>query len=102
MSEYSDVELADRWRHRVRFVIGDRGAIEPEWRYPELIPSHIRTWFERRVVEEGPSLGLIKELELAVLEAAGTLVKPGTELEAVLDQKGFRPWPLAEGGLSGF
>lgn len=101
MSEHSDVELADRWRHRVRFVIGDRGAIEPEWRYPELIPSRIRTWFERRVLEEGPSLRLVEELEQAVLEAASTLVKPGTKLEAILDQKGFRAWPLQEGGLSG-
>jgi hypothetical protein len=101
MSEPGDVEVADRWRHRVRFVIGDRGAIEPEWRYPELIPSRIRAWFERRVREEGPSLGLIRELERAILEAAGRLVKPGTELEALLDQKGFRPWPLAERGPPG-
>jgi hypothetical protein len=101
VSEPGDLELAQRWRHRVRFVIGDRGRIVPEWRYPELIPSRIRTWFETRVQDEGPSLGLIKELERAVLEAAGNLVRPGTKLEAVLDQKGFTAWPLTERRMPG-
>lgn len=101
MSEPGDRELAERWRHRVRFVISERGRIVPEWRFPDLIPSRIRTWFEERVSNEGPSLGLIRELEVAVLEAAGELVKPGTKLEAILDQKGFRTWPLTERGLGG-
>jgi hypothetical protein len=101
MSERGDREVAERWRHRVRFVISEHGRILPEWRYPDLIPSRIRTWFEERVSDEGPSLGLIKELEGAILEAAGGLVMSGTKFEAVLDAKGFRPWPLTERGSSG-
>lgn len=101
MPERSDLDVAKRWRDRVRFVLDDRGDIVPEWRYPELIPSRVRESFETRVRAEGPSLVLVADLERSVLEAARDLVRPGTDLETILDQKGFTSWPLAKRGTPG-
>jgi hypothetical protein len=93
MSRPADPALARRWSDRVRFVIDPRGEIVPEWRYPDLIPERLRAWFDSRVRAQGPSLGLVAELEGEILRAAGRL-PPEAELGAILDSKGFSRWSL--------